>query len=322
MSRWLLNPMLHDPSKWMGDLAAKLRTKPLRNLVIAGSHDSGTSLIDSRSDLSPDAPAFPVLTALPRPLIGPVLSAFSKAQGMTVLQQLQAGVRYLDLRVCRRDHSGELYVIHSMYSHKLSVVLDEICSFASGAAHEVIIVHIQHFYNMNLGAHQSLAAALKLRFQGRLIPRSATVHISLGDVWKSRWQIVLVYGDDSNSTGSGAATVSGSEPLFWTQSEIHSKWHNTPLIQTLKRGLDGELQSPPGDKLFVLQAVLSPDVSTILSYITTGARSSLEKMARSLAPLVPTWVRRDFIASHLNVLIIDWVGQSDFVDACIEANGL
>lgn len=203
-----------------------------------------------------------------------------------------------------------------MYSHRLSDVLDDIVRFLASSQQEVLILDLQHFFKMTPATHAMLRHELLSRFDRRLIPRSATPRTSMQAMWDNNWQLVVIYGDDLLDS-AGAAAIAATEPFFWARSNLQSKWFDTPDIQTLKAGLDTELHQAPSDQLLILQAVLTPNLSTIL----LGSPSSLEDLARPLAPLVRTWISRDWAGSRVNVVIVDWYNQSDLVGACIGANG-
>ncbi len=69
-------------ARWMSEIAATIGSRCLRQLVLPGTHDSGTSAIDSSSELSPDAPEFPLLSSLPKQLTGKIISRFRKLKGL------------------------------------------------------------------------------------------------------------------------------------------------------------------------------------------------------------------------------------------------
>ena len=119
---------------------------------------------------------------------------------------------------------------------------------------------------------------------------------------------------------NGAAQVIAGNDMLWTAECIASNWHNTPSIATLKSSLDRDLNAAPADRIFILQAVLSPDAGTLISSLAPGTPHSLEDMARSMAPQLPGWVETDWAHRTRNVVIVDWFEQSQFVAACIAAN--
>ena len=72
---------------WMHDMK-ELDDRPLRELVIPGSHDAGTFVMEHRID-----------------------NNSSKCQEISILEQLKAGSRYLDLRAWKAG-DGEYWLYH------------------------------------------------------------------------------------------------------------------------------------------------------------------------------------------------------------------
>lgn len=125
-------------SNWMGDLLARhkkaFREIPINRLLIPGSHDSGTCH----------------------------MSSSAKTQSLTILQQLQEGIRYLDIRP--RVHKSTFYVHHSEtgpdgsadlghYSTSLKpddpanniYIFKQIRDFLLLHPHEILILKFQNF---------------------------------------------------------------------------------------------------------------------------------------------------------------------------------
>jgi hypothetical protein len=101
---------------WMNDLAF-LRDRPLREIVIPGSHDAGTYK-----------------------LYYPVDNNSSKCQQVSVLEQLRAGSRYLDLRAWKAS-DNEYWMYHGLAwsDVKLVDVLTDIKTFLTESTGEVVI---------------------------------------------------------------------------------------------------------------------------------------------------------------------------------------
>ena len=95
---------LPDRSKWMEEKANHIREKTLRDIFIPGAHDAATASISPSADVAPDAE--PWLKAASKPLTGATIANWSRAQGLSLPQQLYAGIRYLDLRVAKRKGSS------------------------------------------------------------------------------------------------------------------------------------------------------------------------------------------------------------------------
>lgn len=112
---------------WMKDNWEYIKDKKIAELVIPGTHDSGTY------DL---APGLPKVTAM--------------TQINSIGDQLKDGIRYFDLRVREASHRGcadpsVWWLFHTWDSYRLHVALDEIQAFISkpGNENEVIVLDFQ-----------------------------------------------------------------------------------------------------------------------------------------------------------------------------------
>lgn len=285
---------------WMTSSWETIAELSLRDLILPGTHDSGTYNIGMFSGISPDVSdwAYAIYVS---PLIGPaVYSGWAKAQGQTVAEQLNSGIRYFDLRVAA--DGDRLRICHGMYSDDLSNIIDAVSSFSSANEHEIIVLHFQHFFKMDDTLHDRLIAQMRSKFGQALIPRSLGVKVKLKDLAKSKQRIVVVYCDDKINDAQ-------AYPDFWTGNLIDSPWGNKDDIDELKKYLTGVVAAPPEDKLFVLQGVLTPNGGVISKGLLpwpASYPSSLESMASSVSPTVLNWVQNDWQDKRLNIIMLDW----------------
>ena len=117
--------------------------KRLCELVLPGTHDSGTQFVQ--------------------------LAFFSKCQARSIGQQLEAGFRYLDIRL-GEDESGELQLMHGFTrckagaltksSLKLDDVLAECCDFLDAHPTETVVFAVKQEHGaLSVAAFESLLDA-------------------------------------------------------------------------------------------------------------------------------------------------------------------
>ncbi|XP_032129366.1 PI-PLC X domain-containing protein 1-like [Sapajus apella] len=107
---------------WMSELCPRLWDVPLHHLSIPGSHDTMTYCLNKKSPISQEESrvlqlvnkAFPCITR-------PVVLKWSITQVLDVTEQLDAGVRYLDLRIAHMLDGSEknLHFVHMVYTTAL-----------------------------------------------------------------------------------------------------------------------------------------------------------------------------------------------------------
>lgn len=120
-----------DNSGWMGALLAVKPQVTLNNLVMPGSHDAGMY----------ETHDYP----------GGGGGSWAKTQNLSILQQLQAGSRYFDLRICIND--GHLQTYHGdttlgAYGALLGTIMGDVKTFmqSPAASEEVVILKFSHSY--------------------------------------------------------------------------------------------------------------------------------------------------------------------------------
>ncbi|WP_167739861.1 hypothetical protein [Streptomyces griseofuscus] len=90
---------------WMDQLHGTIGDRPMNQVVIPGSHDAGTAGITGDSGMCDAGDT--VGTARKWPALA---ASMSRTQSGSLVQQLDGGSRYLDLRLCKQD--GKWYSYH------------------------------------------------------------------------------------------------------------------------------------------------------------------------------------------------------------------
>ncbi|MYQ90288.1 hypothetical protein GTY20_02470 [Streptomyces sp. SID4946] len=90
---------------WMDQLRGTIGDRPMNQVVIPGSHDAGTAGITGDSGMCDAGDT--VGTARKWPALA---ASMSRTQSGSLVQQLDGGSRYLDLRLCKQD--GKWYSYH------------------------------------------------------------------------------------------------------------------------------------------------------------------------------------------------------------------
>jgi hypothetical protein len=123
---WFATSIITDRANWMRDRRSRIGTRPLRQLILPASHDSG------------------MYTA--------GLSIVAKTQELSILGQLENGIRYFDLRP-KYDAGDDRFDIHhgGVEGPTLAAVLADIKEFAASHA-ELIIIDFADFEDF--GGHE------------------------------------------------------------------------------------------------------------------------------------------------------------------------
>jgi hypothetical protein len=295
---------LDSRADWMGVMSGVLAPRALREVALPGTHDSGTAAIHFDSELTLDSPDW--MRALDRmPLFGNgfgfVIANWSRAQGNTIDQQLEAGVRYLDLRVCVTSRG--LRICHGMAADPVESVIDSVRRFLDAHSTEIVILDFNHFYGLSPADHAYLNNRILTTFGSLLAPRTLTPSATVGQCWQSRYQAIVLYAD--------WPSVNAHVEL-WAPDQIVSPWANTTNVNTLQQWVHDRALSRPNGTFFVSQGILTPDQNMIRRSFIPFNRNprSLYDVANSVDPSLNGWIRDPALQSNLNIVIGDWVSDS------------
>jgi len=106
-----------------------------------------------------------------------------------VSEQLTAGVRYLDFRVCE-DYNGRLFLCHKIYGADFLAVLDEIRDFLDTHTKEIVIIDIHKIY-MYSGRQSVISHALMKKFKSLLITDRLDQEVNT--LWMTNKRVVILY---------------------------------------------------------------------------------------------------------------------------------
>ncbi|OWF42509.1 PI-PLC X domain-containing protein 2-like [Mizuhopecten yessoensis] len=301
--------------RWMGDLPVPLTQVPLSCLAIPGSHDSGAYGLDKSAGVSVDASkSVKLLGSLCCGAGLSVVSRWSVTQDLTLGQQLQAGIRYFDLRVCIKPGTADAHFLHGLYGSNILTALSEVNEFLSKNIKEFLILDFNHFYNMDAICHKQLLTGLKHLFGASLIPVDVSMspwQMTLENIWKTQMRVLIFYNDES----------SANMKEFWPNFSIPSPWPNTDdprvLVEFLEKNYTGKNRNNNGD-FYVWQGVLTPGAKVIMANLWGSLRDSLVPRA-SRAFL--EWVAgKEPSPQGINICLGDFVHLHDFIPSVLRLN--
>uniref|UniRef100_A0A8B9FMT9 Phosphatidylinositol specific phospholipase C X domain containing 1 n=1 Tax=Amazona collaria TaxID=241587 RepID=A0A8B9FMT9_9PSIT len=196
--------MCHENGQWMSQLPEKLWDIPLYDLALPGSHDTMTYCLDKNSAVSGnECKLVKFLSKCVPCIVHPVIMKWSTTQVLTVTEQLEAGVRYLDFRIAHKpnDPSMNLYFVHMVYTTvTVEDILWEVLRWLETHPQEIVILACRNFDGLTKKLHCRLIAWIKEIFQCKLCPRNVSMRsfflrmIHYNEIFDSKFYI------DSTST--------------------------------------------------------------------------------------------------------------------------
>lgn len=296
-----------DFSRWMENLPNEKQLCFLKDLVIPGSHDSGTFFLDQSLEIGPDEPSsIQNLVSIFGKFAKSVIHSWSVTQSMKIYEQLVAGIRYLDIRVAFREIDKEIRIVHGLYGCPISEIFVDIEKFIEEHPKEVIILDFNHFYNMDCEAHQILADTLVGMFREVMrVPGKDSLNFTLQDMWGNDEKVIIFYHEPQ---------VVECYPCFWSSMFIPSPWADVDDRKALLKFLDTMClkSEQPTTSFHVTQCVLTPQTSTIVQNLTGTLKDQLAVRCNGhstgwLKALCGSEVHR------FNIIIADFVEHGEFI---------
>ncbi|GMH96958.1 hypothetical protein TrST_g6271 [Triparma strigata] len=315
-------PLLDTPSPpvhtfpmqtWMGHHSKLLGDLSLSRMALPGSHNCGSYSVSAKE--FGIGPFSPVPTFL-----GFFFERWSKCHEGNVLKQLEAGVRYLDLRVCISHLDGEIRTEHVVYGEKIKVILEHLRAFLESNPTEIVVLFC-HKFRAGMEEMEDHDRFLELvmdtfRGMGDIFVNEGEFGSSYGELIRKGRRLAFLYGDEEVVRIRGQGWLLSPETCQW------DRWYDQPTVEGLKNKI---LENKPfcgvggATKLAVAQCILSPTplmtviggAISILRFLLFncfsfgGVNQNLMMLAARSNDLASKFVRGDFGDFKFNVILLD-----------------
>ena len=304
----------NDYSRWMENLPNEKQLCPLKDLVIPGSHDSGTFYLHQNMEIGPDeSSTIQTLGNIFGKIAKSVVHSWSVTQSMNIYEQLLSGIRYLDLRVAYRAEDKKFRILHGLYGCAIEEILEDVKRFVANYPKEIVILDFNHFYNMDATLHERLADTLLAYFSEIFrTPGNDGPSVTLQEMWGNEEKVIICYHNYE---------VIDSYPCFWPPHLICSPWPNTADKKLLLDFLNKQctVSGFSTDAFHVTQAVLTPQTSTVFQNMTSTLK---DVCAMNCNCHVAGWLRAlcGTKCHKFNIIIADFVEFGHFVPTVISLN--
>lgn len=296
-----------EENAWMSRAIHALGDKRLNQIAIPGTHNSCTYSFTRASRYSVDQPGL-VKWRPPWP-VSYFIAQWSKTQARSIAQQLKDGIRYFDIRVGHQNK--EFYSCHGMVGDLIPDILREVMDFSKRFPREVIILDLNHFYELGSTEHNTLCQFITDTLGTMMWPFSAA-DMTLNEAFHANiGPIVIVYHH-----------TEGNAYNFFPETALTSPWPNTDNIRTLQEKLQDSLIKfdRESKQLFVSQCVLTPSLDTVLGGFWRCGPTSLTRLAKLLNKEVVQWISGFHKARPLNIVMMDHYHTCDIVDLIVQLN--
>jgi hypothetical protein len=325
---------------WMADMTQQIGDVPLCRVALPGTHDSGTYPMTTRSALDPynEGARLRVVKSADsvaqqrETSASPLILRWSKAQDLSITDQLHAGIRYLDLRVSLVDST---YVLgHVLICGTLDDALQQVLMFTQRYPSELIIVDVNHAYGMETTESQvDLINFIAGILDGRLVQGPPTVgpNNTVNEILHhdpvDKARVILLFASSAAVAASGRSDVWCSEAENFPpceSSQIISLWPDQPTAS----GVLEHIRSQPErdlNRFYVSQGQITPS-EELMDDVGLGRsshRGSLREAAELSNPGVLAMAAREWQGTGANIIILDFfeLPPGGLLDVCRLLNG-
>ncbi|XP_042363196.1 PI-PLC X domain-containing protein 1-like [Plectropomus leopardus] len=302
---------------WMSQLPPQLHNIPLFNLAIPGSHDSMSYDLDINSSIvEPDR-----LKRLSKIYCArKIVRKWAATQEETITMQLDAGVRYFDLRIARKANDPDptrLYFYHGLCTQTdVETVLRAINDWAERHPKEILILALSNFKGFDKKIEKQLHAHL-INFIKTLFGAKLRNTVSQRDpiptlkrCWDKGTNIIVSYDYSTPQ-----------HPELWNKIQYFygNSMDTTKVESELRRVLE---TARPYQCFFVCGLNLTlPHNVRILMYILRLCDNFINVVQRGL-PRLLQWMRQQAAKTPMNIVASDVVTRDDFVSTVVKLNTL
>ncbi|RRS08258.1 hypothetical protein EAG18_12380 [Pseudoalteromonas sp. J010] len=261
-----------DKKRWMSEIYQHIKDKKLSQIVIPGTHDSGSYDIEQGNPLVKKEDIFTKAYELG---FEEIVFNWDKTQTDDFKAQLEAGFRYLDLRVAGLPQAdGKLKYVwfHSAAgSNDLTTSLQQIADFASNNPDEIVLLEMSRFHKPGTGSNKvdGMTEVEKQAFFNKVVSvmgdRMVTKS-SLANNFNPTVSQLLSTGKNIMVMISGNTSNNPHDDKFWTNG-FRYKFKGETNPEGLFNERLGKLQEylqDPQDTMSYMSAAVTPDTANII----------------------------------------------------------
>lgn len=259
---------------WMQNLSTLVKQRPVTQLKLPGSHDSGAFELNLTATTNMEKTTlfnWFKKQAESSDLIAQLLGKLILTQPLSIIEQLEQGIRAFDFRILYNKPLQEFFLSHSFATIFMNTALGQIQSFLSKHPGEVILIQMEsdseHVLETDPYADQAIAQVQSI-LGDYLIPVSANQALNdtmtLQSFVDSNKRILFSYTDFQKSNYSH----------IWSEGVINKHWPNGQTVEEAMSTIQTYLpvlQMPTHEFLNVIYFVVTQDQNSVLAGLIAQA---------------------------------------------------
>ncbi|ELP89805.1 phosphatidylinositol-specific phospholipase C X domain containing protein, putative [Entamoeba invadens IP1] len=288
-------------ANWM-KTCAPIHERCIADISLVGSHDCATAKILKKHIIPP----FSIVPTKYRGFI----KRWAKTQRLSIGDQCKAGSRYFDFRVIYDTGLDDFFLLHGFYCIRLEDALKEIVQFLDEHADEVLIVDMNHIFNVK---SKTVMKKLYNLIEGlcakhAVLDDSDKIHAPLKSLVRLHQRMFVFC--------LNLPHVNLPKPLFvFDHAQVTSLWPNRNTTSRMMKVLSNNTRKAKDlTQPTIVQAIVTPSISSIRkSFYDKEYPATTLMIAQETNPVVLNWLHSQH--TFINILLIDDIGKNDQIVA-------
>ena len=319
-----------NTSNWMELLRDDIR---LSEVVMPGSHDSGTYALTSRIQSEPLAGIFDrfveifcrSLQSIGVPIWN-IITPWSTTQTQTIFNQAMLGIRYFDIRA---GWNGTFWnTFHMEEGSPVSDVLFDIKRFVDLYTKEIIVIEIIHYQGEPPKyVHEQLETMIMKILGKYLYPCEFSIRVcvlpTLGLMRLKNKRIILGFTDYYNNV-----SPFNKNPYIWSQYLFINTFANTDNLKEMMEYNHNAMMFYKKNKyrmftnnLFKISWTLTPQIKTIALGFFPKMPHSIFDITFPIIPYFEEWADK-LNTPPANIIIFDYIPSYQIFPYILKWNNL
>uniref|UniRef100_A0A1I7YS93 PLCXc domain-containing protein n=1 Tax=Steinernema glaseri TaxID=37863 RepID=A0A1I7YS93_9BILA len=296
-------------------LPPNVTCRSIRDLKIPGSHDSAAFELFIDMKCATDNSSAVQFIGNHIPPSRHIIRRWAITQHHTIKEQLNLGIRYLDLRVSRSVYDNQVpyRMVHTLFGRPLEQIFESVRDFLDENLNEFVILDINHVYSMrgDLDIDSIIALVHDVFGKWRLCPPQDLSAVSLDYLRENKYQLIVLMSE---------CDWKEEDTRIWCQDWIRSPYANTNKLRRLFPYIETHLRHACHTRLHVTQGILTPRLWDIVKGVFARGSTLESRLADQCTKATVDWIQRKQEELEYNIVICDFVEKYNYCDTVVALN--
>lgn len=306
---------------WMRDTAHTIGDRKLRAIALPATHASASSRVNRKKQNTLKGNSANWLLKVPvvGAAAGSLYERISKRQDRSVLEQLELGVRYLDIRVCR-GQSGELMTVNDFESDRFEDVLVQIDEFLEAHNKEIVMIELVPVQMPDAG-FPAIIDAVREHLSKHLCPAHMGLDVTVRALQENNQRLIVMFdGKEDLEREMPKDDLADIWDIETGVASQRSETTSIPAWEEEQKTLVDHHQAADRQQFWMIKAVLKPNLKAVFKDLA-------KQVNQTVVDRLLEWVPSEGLPedpkhanpSPINLVQVDFVTPL-LVDTCIAIN--